>query len=79
MSKLIVYGAAGLSVLIIGAGSYQILGEEPRSDQSTTPPAPPSAGQEQTADSPEIQRQTLDGIGSIKNLKPVPLPPTDSN
>ena len=79
MSKLIIYGVAGLSLLIIGAGSYQVLREEPRSDQSTTAPAPSSTEHGKSADSVEIQRKTLDGIGSINTLKPVPLPPTDSN
>lgn len=69
------YVALGLIVAAAGGGAYYYITRatiEQQVPPSVSAPAPvaPSAPQDD-----DVKRKTLEGIGSIKNLTPVPLQP----
>ncbi|MBT2320795.1 hypothetical protein J7E62_00270, partial [Variovorax paradoxus] len=69
------YVALGFIVATAGSGAYYYITHTQVEQQvpptaAAPPPVAPSAPQDN-----EAKRKSLEGIGSIKNLKPVPLQP----
>jgi hypothetical protein len=73
------YAAIAVAVSGAGAAAYYFT-HETQSMEGPVPvaePARPTAAPTQSASNQEeLKRKTLEGIGSIKKLKPVPLQPS---
>ena len=70
-----------ITLLAVAAGGAYFYSREVTSVQITEPslPAQPSsASASPSPDDEATKRKTLEGIGSIKQLKPVPIAPTPS-
>ena len=70
-----------IAVLAVAAGGAYIYSRQVTSVQITEPSLPvqpSSATTSPSRDEEEIKRKTLEGIGSVKQLKPVPITPTPS-
>ena len=70
------YIALGFIVAAAGGGAYYYI-THATMEQHVPPSAatPPSVAPTMPQDD-DVKRKTLEGIGSIKNLKPVPLQPS---
>lgn len=70
------YIALGLIAAVAGVGAFYYMTQTtveqhvPAAAAAPPPPAPKPAQDD------DLKRKTLEGIGSIKKLKPVPLEPT---
>ena len=70
-----------IALLAVVAGGAYFYSREVTSVQITEPSLPvqpSSASAPPSRDEEEIKRKTLEGIGSVKQLKPVPIAPTPS-
>ena len=73
-----IYLVLAVGVSAAGAAAYYYTREQTTVETPAVPaiqaPASPASGQ--TSNDDEVKRRTLEGIGSIKKLQPVPLQPT---
>jgi hypothetical protein len=70
------------AVVVVGGGYYYYTRYHSETtvnnlSQPTAVPAPAAIGQGSSQD--DLTRKTLEGIGSVKNLKPVQIPPAADN
>ena len=76
-----IYLVIAVSVSAAGAAAYYYFREETTVEAPAAPatqaPASPASGQPTNDD--EVKRKTLEGIGSIKKLQPVPLQPAPNH
>ena len=72
-----IYFVLAVGVSAAGAAAYYYTREQTTVEAPAAPaiqtPASPASGQPSNND--EVKRKTLEGIGSIKKLQPVPLQP----
>ncbi|MDM0058972.1 hypothetical protein [Variovorax fucosicus] len=75
-----IYLVLAVGVSAAGAAAYYYTREQTTVEAPAVPaiqaPASPASGQPSNDD--EVKRKTLEGIGSIKKLQPVPLQPAPS-
>lgn len=69
------YIALGFIVAAAGGGAYYYITHTTIEHVPPSAAAPPSVAPS-APQNDDVKRKTLEGIGSIKNLKPVPLQPT---
>ena len=64
-----------IGALVLGTGGwYFYVAQQPAPIVVVTPPTPPAPPEPSKATDDELNKRRQEGIGSIRNLKPVPLP-----